>query len=235
MRPPAKDLDINIYRKFQAGKEGVENQYVSQNRLARSPLARPAAPEDAATLKELTHCIQVMQNRLKYIESAKAKNEKLLESTLQKTQNFLAARSRAEESSRKLSEVRAREESQQSALRSRATELQSAQKLGTRSGLVKEDKLRQAEQTKAERQDIQRQLRQAQEEEALAKRSKVLSIKGKDGRAQQPEKLSRRGSTLNLDSTLNRTLTETRRRPNHSTAEKGPSPTGPLRPKSRNC
>jgi hypothetical protein len=238
MKPKVgKELDINIYRKFQHGKDGSENQYLTHNRVAKSPLTRSPEPDEISTFQELTHSIQVMQNRLKYIESAKIRNEKLLETTLQKTQHFLAARSLAEESNRKVVESRAREESQKSVLRSRAAELHTFKKRGLvdRTTQLRQEKTRLLEESRMEKLEIERKAREAQENEIEAKKTRILKLKGEKMTAKppqtNPEKLSRRSSMFNLESHFGKS--ETRRRPNHSTNDKG-SVSGLNRSKSRN-
>lgn len=230
-----KDVDINIYTKFQGHRDGLDARHPSKPSQVTSPKLHPEGPRgdpcppedaDAATFQELAETIQMMQNRLKYIDSAKQKHERQIDSTMKRANNFAMARALADELSRKVVESRKREESLKSALRSKAAELNTNNKraLLEKTAKLRDEKLRQTELAKQEKLELERRARQAQEEDLMAKKSKVLKVKNEkmiltSGRMSEVEKLSRRGSMLNLDIGSHLRDRENVRRMNHSIHE----------------
>lgn len=229
MKSKQKKIEINIYNKFQSHKEHSENIQPkagpccqgSQENCKCSP-----HKDSYSTLQELTQSIQAMQNRLKYIESAKIKHERQIDSTIKKTNNFISTRLFAEELSKQVNDIRAREESQKVTLRTKAAELQSQHKkaLMEKTLKIKSEKLRQSELVKQEKIELERRAKQIIEEDLMTKKSKVLKIKGEKGTSGDVStsvtpngptdggSMLRRGSMMNLDVTFNRTENEARRR-----------------------
>lgn len=246
MKPRAKDIEVNIYRKFQTGRDQIENVRPSEAPCCRSPPDKCACPpreDPEATLQELTQSIQLMQNRLKYIESAKQRHERQMETTLKRTNSFITARIMADELHRKVVEVKAREESQKTNLRTKAAEIQSQHKrmLLEKTIQIKNEKTRLSDLVKQERLELERKTRQMQEEDMMAKKSKVLKVKEEKQQGRQGgsvvgegEKLVRRGSMFNLDIQFHKTEGGGRRRVNHSQNDKGSGAFGLARSKSKN-
>lgn len=220
MKPrPAKDSDINIYEKFNGRQEGGEGDHRSQahpqsNEQCHANCVKSGKSQctcgyprgqDIQTFQELTETIQLMQNRLKYIESAKHRNERQLDTTMKKTNNFVYVRAMAEELNKKVNESKKREESLRTALRNKAAELNMNHKkaIQEKTAKLRDEKIRQTELARQEKQELERRARQAQEEDLLAKKSKVLKVKNEklnvSIRDSNTEKLSRRGSMFNLD------------------------------------
>ena len=206
-KPPKHSEEYNVYKKYRPENKEFENQRPNNGIYLAPQIIKEQMPvvlDDFKTAQQLTEQIQIIKNRLKYIEMAKTRNTKNLDSTLKRTNSYLSARTVAKELVKKVTEVKMRDESYKKELKSKVAELSQNNRKTLENKIEKNklEKLKMCEKTRQEKMEMEK-IRKEKEDQMLHfKKMRVEKLKNQKSKIEDCKPISRRNSMANLNEKL---------------------------------